>query len=651
MRQPPIVRSRIEIVVGIIAVAMSLFQLYTGYFGVLPVLKQRAIHLGFALVLIFLSKPLQEWKRKSHIIIDSFLASLSVAGTIYILISHDRLISRMTYLDPVTVGDKFFGIATLFLVIYATARAFGWVMSAIAIGGIVYWFAGPVIPDVLGHPGLSFEFFIEQMYIRPMGIYGIPLGISATFIFLFILFGAFLKETGLGNIIIQVAIGIFGGQRGGPAKASVISSMLMGTISGSAVANVYATGSFTIPLMKQYGYRYEFAGGVEAAASTGGQIMPPLMGAAAFILADFVGISYWHVAVAAFIPAVLYFFTIYVAIDAESRKTGLRGLPRNELPDVKSILRKYYFILTPLAVVIYLLASGYSPNLAAFGAIIATVAASFIRKETRLDIRKTASALKTGALNATPIALALATAGIIVSIVMTSGLGIKVTEVVLLVARNHLVPALVLVMVSTLILGMGLPTSGAYIIASALTAPALVKMGTPLLNAHMFIFYYSCVSAITPPVALASYAAASVANGHLWKTAMDALRLGVFAFIVPFIFVYGARGSLLLLQGSPAYIMIAIVTAFAGCALLVYGLNGFMLTRCSWYERIFAIIAGLCLVAPGMLSNLFGLLLGVIVAIINRADKFYVEVKPLSHYTEKNIESDPKEYDGQRKMS
>ncbi|MEM8663250.1 MAG: TRAP transporter fused permease subunit, partial [Pseudomonadota bacterium] len=459
--------------------------------------------------------------------------------------------------------------------------------------------------------GFSLEIVIDQLYLTTEGIFGIPLGVSATYIVLFIIFGALVERSGAGRLFMDFAMSLTGHTAGGPAKVACVTSGLFGSVSGSATANVMTTGVFTIPLMQRIGYRRGFSGAVEAVASTGGQIMPPIMGAAAFVMAEFLGISYLQVAAFALCPAILYYVALFTAVHFEAKRTGMVGLPRSELPHLWTVLSERGHLFLPLVIIIGTLLSGYSAPLSALAGIVSVIPTALLRKSTRKDIRldTITEALIAGARNTIPVALACACAGIVVGTITLTNLGTEFTQLVILVSQDSLVLALVLTMIAGIILGMGMPTTPAYIVQVALLVPALVKLGVMVEAAHMFVFYYAILSAITPPVAMAVYAANGISRAGLWDTGVAALKLGATGYIIPFMFVFGPS---ILLIGETAAIVTTLFTATIGVVCLAGGMIGFLLTRASVVERLMLIAAALVLIKPGLWTDLTGLgLLGL----------------------------------------
>jgi TRAP transporter 4TM/12TM fusion protein len=606
---------RVGQIITILAISMSLFHLYTAGYMVYTAMVQRSIHLCFALALIFLLYPGGRRSSRDRVpLTDWALLLVSVISCLYITINWEDLSEAVRIADPNTV-DMALGIFATLLVLEATRRTAGMAMPLVAIGFILYGFLGPYMPGVLNHPGIPLNQFIGMNYLFSEGIFGVPLGVSATFVIIFIIFGGFLEVSGGGKFFIDLACALFGAVRGGPAKIAIISSGFFGTISGSAVANVVGTGTFTIPMMKRIGYRPHFAGAVEAVSSTGGMIMPPVMGAAAFIMAEIVGVSYVSVCIAAALPAVLYYFSLFVFIDLEAAKTGLKGIPKEEKPSIIQVFREGGHLLIPPAVLVYLLAFvQWSAIKAGFYSIVATVLCAMARESTRLDLKKLTTALRKGATGALQIAAVCACAGIVISIVSITGLGLTFSSVLIDLAGGNLFFLLVLTMIASLILGMGLPATPSYIILAVLSAPAIVQMGISPMAAHLFVFYFGCISAITPPVAVAAYAGAAIAQANPMRTGYTAWRLGLAAFIVPFMFIYGPP---IIMVGPGDEIVLAAVTSLIGVAFLAASIQGFALTHLGWVERVGLFAAAVLLIKPGWITDLIGIVIGIIIGLIH----------------------------------
>ena len=478
-------------IITIVAIAMSGFHLWTASFGILLAMKQRATHLFFVFLLGFLLYPATKKSSRTKIPFYDFIftgAGMAVTG--YILFFYEDLVRRG---GRPTSLDIFMGILAIVLVLEITRRSIGPELPIIALVFIGYVFAGPYLPGALGHRGYSLARIVNQLYMTTEGIFGTPLGVSATFVFMFILFGSFLEVTGVGQFFIDVAFAAAGHRKGGPAKAAVLASGFMGSISGSSIANTVTTGAFTIPLMKKVGYNKNFAGAVEAAASTGGQILPPIMGAAAFIMSEFTSIPYIRIVASAFVPALLYYLGVIIMVHLEASKQNLEGIPKEELPEFKGTFKMGFHLLLPLiGVVVFLIR--FSPLRAALLSILLAIGVSLVRKHTRIKPMAILNAMEDGAKKAVGVAAACACAGIIVGIVTLTGLGLTFANLIISLAGGMLLPTLFLTMIASIILGMGLPTTAKYIVLATMAAPALVELGVPLIAAHLFILYFWCNS-------------------------------------------------------------------------------------------------------------------------------------------------------------
>ena len=594
-------------IVAIIGIGISLFHLYTGGFGVVEAYMQRSIHLMSLMTLAYLTFPThKKWSPERNAIIDIPLAMVCLLIGVYLLIQHDRIVGREWYYGPITKADITFGIILMLLTLEAARRVVGLALPIIASVFIVYCLFGTYFPypfTIKSPPPLI---FIDHMFMTPQAIFGVPTGVSATFVFLFILFGAFLEKTGGGQFIIDFSMSIVGRATGGPAKVAIVASTLFGTVSGHSVANVYGTGTFTIPLMKRMGYKPAFAGAVEAAASAGGQIMPPIMGAAAFIMAEILGVPYLTICAAAILPAILYYVAVFASTHVEALKMGLRGLSREEVPRLRETTKKGVHFFIPIILLIYVLVRGYTPFRAAFMAIIALIIVAMFRKGSRIGFKTFFETLIQGAKNSIVIAVSCGCAGIVVGVLDVTGLGIKFVTIVTELSMGIFPLALVLVMISCLILGMGVPTAPAYIIAAMIAAPTLTHFGIQPIVAHMFVFYSALLSAITPPVALAAYAGAAISGGSVMKTGVIASKLGFVKFLVPYMFVYNAA---FLMIGSPLFIAWSFITGVAGTVALVVALEGYYITRMDAVNRLIFAAAGLAALVPEIKSDLVGMVL------------------------------------------
>ena len=596
-------------IVSAIAITFSIFQLYTATFGVLDAQLQRAVHLGFGLALVYLLYPTRKsWSRTKLHPFDLLLAILGAAAPAYILIEYNQLVMRS---GLVTTPDLVVGILGILLVVEATRRVVGIPMVTVVVLFLAYAFAGPYMPGVLAHRGLTLSQLVGHLFFTTEGIFGIPLGVSSTFIFLFILFGAYLESTGLGKFFIDLANSIAGWASGGPAKVAVLSSGLMGTVSGSSVANVVGTGSLTIPMMKKLGYHKNFAGAVEAAASTGGQLMPPVMGAAAFLMAEFVGVPYIDIVKAAVIPALLYFTGVWLGVHFEAKRSNLKGLPREQLPKMSRLLVERGHLAIPLVVIVYLLVTGYTPMRAALVAIVLSIICSALRKSTRMKPIEIVRGLDKGARNVLSVLVACASAGIVIGVVTKTGVGLKLASGLLTLSGGMLLPTMFFTMITAIVLGMGVPTTANYVITSTIAAPAIIQMGVPVLAAHMFVFYFGIIADVTPPVALAAFAGAGIAGGNALRTGVNAAKLAIAAFIIPYMFVLSP--VILMIDATIPGLVMTTLTAIIGMIALSSALIGYLADSCRIYERIILAAGGLLLIDPGAVTDLTGIALFAIV--------------------------------------
>ncbi|MBW2038959.1 MAG: TRAP transporter permease [Deltaproteobacteria bacterium] len=589
-----------------IAIALSIFQLYTAGLGALTAMFQRGIHIMFVLAIVYLyyppSKKASRVRFDGYLILDLFLFALSFAVVLYILAFFDQIIERQgewTALD-IVMG----GVATL-LVIEATRRAIGLVMSIICIVFIFYAYLGSYIPGLLCHKGYSIPRIVGQLYLTTEGIFGLPLGVAATFVFIFVLFGSFLEGTGGGNFFTQLAYALTGRMVGGPAKTAVIASGFMGSVSGSAVANVVTTGSFTIPMMKNTGYRPHVAGAIEAAASTGGQLMPPIMGAGAFLMAEFTNTPYLKIVKIALIPAIMYYFAVYCFVHLEAKKTGIKRLDAKDLPKLFAVIKRGFHFLIPIGVLVYFLVANYSPMMVGFMGVISVLLVCMIRKETRIGIWDILRLLERGAKNAGMVSVACAAAGIIVGVVGLTGLGLKFSSVVLSLSGGIKLIAILLVGLASMFLGMGLPVTASYIVLVILAGPALMELGMAMLTAHMIVFWYSQDANVTPPVALAAFAGAGIAGTEAMKTAFVSWRVAIGMYVIPILMAY----SPLLLDGPMPQVIRAILS---GClALMAFAslFERYLRRENTIPEQIMMGAAVLGFMWPYLWANITGLIL------------------------------------------
>lgn len=593
-----------------LAVFLSLFQIwFTGGFEVLDAHLLRALHLSVVMALVFMLFPGYKdedsplWKN-SMCVVNLVCIGLAFSSAYYVFTELETLQFRLRYLDEVTPRDMVYGVIAVLMVLETTRRTSGWSLVLISSCFIVYALFGgsTVVPQSLRHSGVGFDKMIEQLFMITDGIYGVPLAVASTMIFAFVMFGAFLHVSGMSSVFMDLACLLTRNSRGGPAKVSIFASALFGTISGSAPANVYGTGTFTIPLMKRVGYSPAFAGAVEAVASTGGQIMPPIMGAAAFIMADLTGVGYIQVAKAALLPAVLYYLALWSMIHFEAVSQNLGSLPADQVPNTRQVLSKLYYML-PIVGLITAMVFGRSVISCALIATLVIVLLSYLKAETRMTPRRLWEALELSAKNCLMISSCCACAGIVIGVIAITGIGFTFISAITDVAGSNLFVLMLLLTLTSIILGMGVPTTPAYVIVATLGAPALIKVGVPALAAHLFVFYYAILSVITPPVCMAAFAGASIAKADAMRTGFISMKLGIVAFIIPFMFVYAPA---LLLAGSTMEVIGACVTSIIGVIALAGGMQNWLLVRCTLLEQVLLIVAGLTLIFPGMLTDCIG---------------------------------------------
>ena len=605
----------IATVAAVLAISLALFHLYAAVFGTAETRSFRGTHLTVMLLLTLLLNPLFRKSYRDPLLVAGDARNglrLSGFGVDLLLIGFGLFVQVYTLYDAyafnmrggsITQLDLWVGIGYILLVLEVTRRAVGWAMVCVTSFFVVHSLYSNYFFGFLYGPPTSLRKYVDVIFMRADGIFGIPLMVVATYIVLFIIFGALLIRSGAGRFFIDLAISLTGHRTGGPAKAAVVASAMMGTVSGSAVANVVTTGSFTIPLMKQLGYRPRFAAAVEACASSGGQITPPIMGAAAFIIAEFLRVNLLTVIVAASIPAFLYYATIYFMVHLEAEKHGLQKIPREKLPSFGEVLKRGWHLLLPLVVLIALLAVGYSAMMAGFWAIITVTALSFINAKTRMSSVDMFAALEEGVRSTIPVTIACACAGIIIGSVFVSGLGLKFTQSVIDLSGGHLMALLALTAVASIVLGMGLTTTAVYITLAALIIPALEQMNVAPMAAHLFAFYYGVVSSITPPVALAAFAAAAIAGSPPMGTAFEASKVGITKFLVPFIFVYNPS---ILFVGPLWMTAFSALTALAGVWALSAAIEGWLHGSLGWVTRIMMLASAILLLYPPQ-HRFFGL--------------------------------------------
>ncbi len=632
-------------VVMVLAVSLSLYQLYTAGIAALTALIQRSLHLGAILSLTFLLKPPFKGARKDKftiwLFLDWALVLAAVYCTYYICVNLTAIFERQG--DWLT-SDLAVSIIGTILVMEACRRVIGMIMTGICVTAILYAYFGPYMPELIIHKGYSIERITTTLWLTTEGIFGLPIGVAATFVFVFVLFGAFLEYTGGGNFFIELAYALTGRFSGGPAKTSVVASGFMGSVSGSAVGNVVATGSFTIPMMKKVGYRPHVAGAIEAAASTGGQLMPPIMGAGAFLMAEFTNTSYLTIIKVALVPAIMYYVTVLFFVHYEAKKFGLEGQPKENLPRIWEVVKEGLHFIIPVGILIYVLVAKYSPMMAGFVAVMSTLAASLIANTIRWVVGSTRQpvddsnretiaqfcirefkmvigALEKGATSAIMVSVACAAAGIIVGMVTLTGMGLKFSSLVLDLSFGIKALAILLIGAASLVLGMGLPVTASYIVLATLAGPALLDMGVPLMVAHMIVFWYSQDANVTPPVSLASFAGAGVAGANPMRTAFTSWKLAKGLYIIPIIMAYrpllGMGENYELFKWQVGLTMIATTL---GLVAFASALERFFLRRATWPETILFWLAAAGLFWPEYWADLAGLAVFITVVLLQ---KFY----------------------------
>ena len=585
--------------INAVAIAMSLYHMYVAAFGPPEAIIFRGTHLLFALTLVFLLYPVKPRGAAAWRSIDLVLLALGYGFVLHIFTNYEYFINRIIYIDDLTIADKFYAVIAVAIVLEATRRVIGLALPLTAAAFLIY---------AIGFTRITPQVLMEQLYFSTEGIFGSTLGVSASYVMLFVLFGSFMERSGTGQLFMDFSMSLTGHTAGGPGKVAIVSSALFGTVSGSAVANVMVDGPITIPLMKRTGFRPPFAAAVEAVASTGGQIMPPVMGAAAFVMAEFLAVPYAQVALWAAIPALLYYVSLFFAVHFDAKRYKLAGVPKSELPRFFKVMAVRGHLFVPIFVVLIGLILGYSAPLCALAGALACIPIALLRASTRGGIgwRNVFDALVDGARNTLSVAMACACAGIVIGCVTITGLGITFTEFVMVLAQSSLISALVLTAIAGIVLGMGMPTTPSYIVMVSLLVPAIIKLGAIAPAAHMFAFYFAILSAITPPVALAVFAAAGLAKSDLWATGWQAMRIAAPTYIVPFMFIYEPS---LMLIGDWFESLTSTVSAVIGVMCLAAGLQGYLLREARWWERAVLVVAALLLIKPGYISDAIGLVL------------------------------------------
>jgi len=597
------------IAVAFIAIAMSCFHLYTSGFGTLMAMKQRSVHLAFLLTLTFLLYPASKKRspKGRPSVIDMIWLGLSLTSSLYIFFMFDAFSIRGTAIPL----DIVMGTILIVCVLEGARRTVGKELTILAILFLLYGFFGEYIPGVLGHTGFRFKRIIYHLYLSSEGLFGIALGVSSTYIFLFILFGAFLNETGMGRFIKDLAMSLAGRAIGGEAKVSIVASGLMGMINGSAVGNVAATGTFTIPLMREAGFRPVFAAAVVAVAGTGGMIMPPVMGAASFIMAEFLSVHYSKIMLAAAIPAFLYYLAEYAIIHIEAIKSGMTPVAKEDVIPFKKVMKERGHLVIPIIIIVWLLMIGRTPLYAAFYGIISSVVVSMLRKETRLSSKSFLKALEDGARGSVGVGMACAVVGNIIGITNLTGLGLVLGDNIVSLAGGTVIGTIFLTMVVSIILGMGLPTTACYIVTATIAAPALIQLDVNPLAAHMFVYYFACLSNLTPPVAIASYGAAGISGQRPSEVGWTGFRISLAAFLIPFTFVYSPQ--LLLVGGTVLSTLVAFSTSVIGVIAIAAALQSYFAGPLNRLQVVLLFGGSVCLIFPGIVTDVAGI--GITLAI------------------------------------
>lgn len=594
----------------LVAIYLSSFSLYTGFFGLLESWKHRMIHLSMILLLVFLTELNKKVDSKKKLIKKGFafiFLLATIAVSLYAYIDYENIIMRMGRPNQL---DMIFGFMLVLIVLSASLYKLGISITFLGSAFVFYALFGYLFPDAFYHRGMSLSRFIDFAFIQTNGILGVPIKVAAEYVIMFIIFGAFLTKSGAGEFFIRIAFALTGKMWGGPAKSAVVASALMATINGSGVGNAVATGSITIPLMKRVGYKPHFAAAIEAAASNGGMITPPVMASVAFLIAEFTGTPYATVMLHGAIPAFLYFSAIMIMVHLEAKKMDLKPMSDDEIPDFIDTIKKGWFYLVPIFSVIWMLISGYSPMRAASYGILLFIIVSFLSNNSKMTPVRIIAALEEGARNTIMVSVACAVAGIVVGVITGTGLGIRVSSVVIAFAGESLFMVLFLTMISSIILGMGMTAAAVYVIVTALTVPALIEVGVLQMPAHFFVYYYGIASAITPPVALAAYGAAGIAGSDNNKTALTAMKLAIVTFVVPFAFVYNPA---LLAIGGSIEIIRSIFFALVGVVAMSAGLSNWFFCRCKIVEQALLVLAGIGLLTNLVLLNILSLFLLLVV--------------------------------------
>lgn len=606
--------------IKIFAIGIALYHLYVSYFGTLVTLKHRSLHVATILALTFFLFPAyKKADRKKMAIYDLVLGIFALSTTVYIFYDYLGIVHRAGIPNK---ADLFFGVVLIALVLEAARRVTGFALPLLGIVFIAYALFGRQMPGFFAHRGYGWREIVNHLFVSTDGVYGTAVGVASTYIFLFILFGAFMSKSGMGQFFNDISLALAGHTKGGPAKVAVIASGFLGSINGAAVANVVTTGAFTIPLMKKTGYDDEFAGAVEASASVGGQLLPPIMGAAAFIMAEVLGIQYKVIVMAAILPALLYYLGIMTQVQMRASKRGLEGLPKSQLPKLRDVMKERGHLLIPLIFLIYMLFfSGKTIIFSAFLTILVTIAVSMMRSTTRMSLQDIIDGLYEGTRSVVPVAIACAAVGPIVGVTSITGFGLNMARAIVSLGGTSLLFTLMFTMVTCIILGMGLPSIPAYLITATMAAPALMRLGIDPIVSHLFVFYFAMFANITPPVALASFAAAGISGGNPMKTGFESMKLSIAGFIVPYMFVYNS--ALLLRDTTILQGIMVTITSIIGVIMLGSAVEGYIITNMKLVNRVLLFAGALMLISANLIQDVVGLLLivGILLSQRNQARK------------------------------
>lgn len=612
---------KMNMFINVIGFLLAAFLIYTATFGQLPALKQRGVFLATIILLLFLMYPAtSKSTRKGVAWYDIILAIVGVIAASYVVFNYEPILLRMGISN--TMDQVVFVVLTL-LILEGTRRIVSPALAIVSIIFLLYGYFGNYVPGIFKITAGSISRLTDHLFMIPEGIFGTPLGTAATYVTLFVIFSAILQESGMSQLIEEVALGLIGRKTGGPAKVSVFASALFGTISGGAAANVVGTGTFTIPLMMKSGYSPLFSASVEACSSTGGQLIPPVMGAAAFIMAEYIGYPYSKIMLAALVPGFLYYFSIYMAVHLRAKKLGLYGLKKEELPDLKKAMKERGHLFIPFGIVIYLIIRQYTISYAALVGIVLTIIVAQLKKTTRMSFKQVISALTEGSKRGVSFGISTACVGLIIGISTLTGVGITMGDYVLQIAQGSTVLALILIMIMSIIMGMGMPTVAVYIVLATVAAPVIVKMGVPLLAAHLFCFYFGILACVTPPVAVPAYTAAAISGSNPAATGWAALRISLPAFLVPYVFVY--KPELLFIEPKLFSFIFTFSVCCLGVVMLAAGWERYLFKKISKIRSYLLIIGGIIVIIPETITTIIGIIIAIVVM-----GKEYLEDKNLN---------------------